>query len=227
MVRILIILNVIVFFMWHDLGGEHSAFMVSNFLISWNALVAGRYWTLLTAVFSHIAVWHILINMYVLYSFGTVLEKVLGSRLFIIIYLAFGIISSFAHAAVSNYILHQPDQAALGASGAISGLVLVFALMFPRLRLYILGLIPIPALIGAIAFMGLDVWGLVAQAHGGGLPIGHGAHLGGAFAGILFYYFYIRPRQQQYRMMVRSPARQQRTANQDTQNLSQVAAPSS
>ncbi len=184
--------------MWHALG-ENSTFMVSNFLISWKALAAGRYWTLLTAVFSHFAVWHILINMYVLYSFGMVLEKVLGRRLFIIMYLSCGVISSFVHAMVSNYILHQPDQAALGASGAISGLVLVFALMFPRLRLYILGLIPIPALIGAIAFMGLDVWGLVAQAHGGGLPIGHGAHLGGAFAGILFYFFYIRPRQQLYK----------------------------
>jgi hypothetical protein len=54
--------------------------------------------------------------------------------------------------------------------------------------------VPLPAIVGALAFIGLDVWGLIAQAEGGGLPIGHGAHLGGAFAGILYYVLFLRRR---------------------------------
>jgi membrane associated rhomboid family serine protease len=49
-------------------------------------------------------------------------------------------------------------------------------------------------MVGALAFIGLDVWGLIAQAEGGGLPIGHGAHLGGAFTGILYYFLFLRGR---------------------------------
>ena len=41
------------------------------------------------------------------------------------------------------------------------------------------GIVPVPALAGVLAFVGLDLWGLIAQGRGGGLPIGHGAHLGG------------------------------------------------
>ena len=76
---------------------------------------------------------------------------------------------------------------ALGASGALAGVILLFSLAFPKERLYILGLIPIPAIFGALAFVGLDIWGLVAQSKGGGLPIGHGAHLGGALAGGIYF----------------------------------------
>ena len=43
-------------------------------------------------------------------------------------------------------------------------------------------------MVGAILFVGLDVWGVIAQAGGGGLPIGHGAHLGGALAGLIYYF---------------------------------------
>lgn len=168
--------------------------MAQNFLVSWDTLKEGRYWTLLTSVFSHYAIWHILINMFVLYTFGVVLEKVLGPLLFLTVYLVCGILSSYAFAVSSYYILHAPHLSALGASGAISGIVLIFALMFPRMRLYILGLIPVPALWGALGFMAFDVAGLIWQANGGGLPIAHAAHLGGAVTGILFYFFYIRPR---------------------------------
>jgi membrane associated rhomboid family serine protease len=59
--------------------------------------------------------------------------------------------------------------------------------MIPQARLYLLGIIPMPAIVGAIAFVGLDIVGLTAQAGGGGLPIGHGAHLSGALVGALTY----------------------------------------
>lgn len=192
-VTAIILTNIAVFFMW-IVFSDMSPFMIENFLVSWTWLTEGRYWTLLTSVFSHNMIWHILINMLVLSSFGPILERVLGSRRFLRFYLAAGIISSFSHATVSAWILHEPDLPALGASGAIAGLVLLFSLMFPQQKILLFGIIPLPALWGALAFVGLDLWGLVAQAEGGGLPIGHGAHLGGALTGFLYYLFFIRRR---------------------------------
>lgn len=193
-VPLFIVVNVAVFLLWTFSAGPSTQFMVDNFTISWTSLVDRRYWDLLTSVFSHSFFLHLLINMFVLRSFGTLLEAVLGSWRFFWFYMIAGAVSSFSHAALSAFLLDQPDLPAVGASGALAGLVLVFSLLFPREKILIFGLIPIPAMFGALAFIALDVWGLVAQAEGGGLPIGHGAHLGGAFTGIVYYLFFLRPR---------------------------------
>jgi rhomboid-like protein len=178
--------------LWHF--STNPTFVENNFLVSWDALQEGRYWVLLTSVFSHNMFLHLLINMYVLMSFGSLLEQVLGPKRFLRFYLTAGIISSLTHALASAFILHEPGLPALGASGAIAGLVLLFALMFPRQKLYLFGLIPLPALGGALAFMCLDLFGLFEQARGSGIPIGHGAHLGGALAGVIYYLFWIKPK---------------------------------
>ena len=167
--------------------------MVTNFLVSWVHLQHGLVWTLLTAAFSHSELWHIAINMVVLWSFGSVLERLLGWRVFLAFYLGSGVVASVAHCVVS-WAMGRPEISALGASGAVSALLLVYALLFPKARLLVFGIIPIPALAGALFFVGLDLWGLVAQGQGGGLPIGHGAHLGGALCGFLFWWFALRGR---------------------------------
>ena len=194
LVPVIIGLNVAVFLMWGFGGTENLQFMLNNFTVSWTGLSEGRFWILLTSVFSHNMFFHIFINMYVLLSFGSILEQVLGRAAFLNFYLMAGIVSSFTHAFVSAALLGAPDQPAVGASGAIAGLILVFSLMFPKQKLLIFGLIPIPAIWGAFAFIGLDLWGLFAQAQGGGLPIGHGAHLGGAAMGLFYYLFILRHR---------------------------------
>jgi len=188
----IIALNLLVFVCWHMLDRSDSGFMAQNFLVSWGALLRGRVWTLLGSVFSHYTVLHIFLNMFVLWSFGSIMEQVLGRARFLSFYLLAGIFSSLCHCLVSAFFLGAPELPALGASGAISGLVLVFSLMFPKERILVFGIVPVPALWGAVAFVGLDIWGLFEQKHGGGLPIGHGAHLGGALAGLLFYFGYVR-----------------------------------
>jgi rhomboid-like protein len=185
-------LNVIVFIMWQTDDPSRLSWMEDNFSVSWSGLMAGRYWTLLTSVFSHSLLLHVLINMFVLKSFGGLMEEVLGPWRFLKFYLAAGISGSVLHALVSNYYLHVPDQAAVGASGAIAGLVLLFSLLFPREKILLFAVIPVPAMLGAVLLVGLDIWGLSAQAHGGGLPLGHGAHLGGAAMGLLYYFFFLR-----------------------------------
>lgn len=198
-VLVFLVLNAAVFAAWLVVG--QSPFMLENFLVSWDALVAGRTWTLLTSEFSHLWPLHFFINMYVLWSFGPIVENTIGSGRFLSFYLVAAVVASLGHAGVSAFVLGQPGLPALGASGAISGVILLFSFLYPRARILLFGIIPMPAMIGALLFVGLDVIGLIAQVEGGGLPIGHGAHLGGAATGALYYWFVIR------RLQVRHPAR--------------------
>lgn len=195
-VPIIIIINIAVFFIWNFISPPDTEpiFMVRHFLVSYTALLDGRLWVLITSAFSHIAFLHLFMNLFVLNSFGPIVESTIGTVRFIKFYFFAAIISSASHAFVSAWILGKPDLPALGASGAIAGIILLFSLIFPKQKILIFGLIPIPAIWGVFVFAGLDIWGLVAQAEGGGLPIGHGAHLGGVLAGIIYYFLFIRGR---------------------------------
>lgn len=188
-------LNIVVFLLW---GSYSQEFMLDNFAVSWDLVEKGRYWVLLTSVFSHNMFLHLLINMFVLFSFGRLLEMLLGMKNFFIFYILAGIMGSLSHALLSKYYIHHPDQLAVGASGAIAGLILLFSLMFPKEKILIFGILPVPALFGALGFIGFDLWGLVQQSRGGGLPIGHGAHLGGAFAGVVAYFYFAKTYRQKF-----------------------------
>jgi membrane associated rhomboid family serine protease len=186
---VFIILNALVFFMWKT---KSPIYMEQNFAVSWTLLQEGHWWVLLTSVFSHSWSVHFLVNMIVLRDFGGMIEEVFGKVFYLWFYLLAGVVGSLCHALVSAFVLHNPDLPAVGASGAICGLVLLFALVFPRRKLLIFWLIPLPAIFGGLLLIGLDLWGVYAQAGGGGLPIGHGAHLGGALTGLVVYFVYIR-----------------------------------
>jgi membrane associated rhomboid family serine protease len=216
-VLVFLAINTGVFALWLILGA--SPFMVENFLVSWDALAAGRTWTLLTSEFSHVYFLHFFVNMFVLWSFGPILEYTIGSARFLAFYLFAATVASLAHAFVSAFVLGEPSWPALGASGAISGVILLFAFIYPRARILLFGIIPVPALAGAIGFMGLDLAGLIWQAEGGGLPIGHGAHLGGALTGILYYFIVIRPLQMRFASRVNfgSPATWRRLIDEQRQ----------
>lgn len=187
-------LNVVVFLAWQAafVVPELRQFMVTNFLVSTTHVMHGLVWTLVTTAFSHNEIWHLAINMFVLWSFGIVLERLWGTRTFVLFYLAAAVVASISHCVVSTVLMHNSDIPALGASGAVSGLLLAYALTFPRHKILLMGIVPVPALLGVLAFVGIDLWGLFAQTRGGGLPIGHGAHLGGALAGAVMYYFFLK-----------------------------------
>ena len=183
--------NLVVFVMWLFLNTQ---MMMDHFLVSSLALQEGRLWTLLTSVFSHNMAFHLLLNMFVLYSFGQVMEAVLGKKRFILLYLAAGLGGSVSHCLTSSYLIHNAALPALGASGAVSGILVTFSFLFPKHLVFILGLIPLPAFLAMLLFVGSDLWGLISQTQGSGLPIGHGAHLGGAFVGAIYFYFFLKPR---------------------------------
>lgn len=189
LINLITFINIAVFLMWfgcvHVVGGPQ--FMVDNFLVSWTSLEDGRWWTLLTSAFSHNRIFHIAINMFVIRGFGSVMNLEMGNKKFILFYLIAGMSGSLLHSFTSNFWMSQPDLPALGASGAIAGIILYFSLIFPEEKILLLGLIPVRAMWGAIILVAFDVWGLLEQTRGGGSFLGHGAHLGGAASGIIWF----------------------------------------
>jgi membrane associated rhomboid family serine protease len=158
-----------------------------------------------THMFAHAPfpmIYHILFNMFTLWMFGRVLENVWGAKRFLFFYLACGIGAAALHLLMQylrcEQLLHAiqaNDQAgfdknlgalagALGASGAIMGVMAAFAYLFPNTKLYIM-LIPVPvkakwAMLGLAA---IDLFGGVAKISGDNLA--HFAHLGGALTGFI------------------------------------------
>jgi membrane associated rhomboid family serine protease len=188
-VNVLLALNIIVFVLWYV---APVGVMTGHFLVSWQHLAEGYGWVLLTAVFSHNMLLHLAVNMIVLKSFGPPLERVMGAGGFLAFYLIAGLFGSFAHAATSAFLMDSPTLPALGASSALAGVLLLFSLTYPRATVLLFFFIPLPALVAALAFVAIDIWGLIMQVDNGGLPIGHGAHLGGAVIGLT--YFLVRGR---------------------------------
>ncbi|MDD4975010.1 MAG: rhomboid family intramembrane serine protease [Bacteriovorax sp.] len=183
----IVIINILVFLLWNTYGLIYPEFMINNFLVSWSSLSQGRYWTLLTSVFSHNMTWHIFINMFVFFNFGIIVENYLGPVRFIGFYLLAGITGSLVHCLVCAFILNQPNLMALGASGAISGVIMLFALLYPQERIFLFGIIPLPAIWAAVLFTGVDALGLLNQTRGIASTIGYGAHLGGALTGLIYF----------------------------------------
>jgi len=149
-----------------------------------------RIWQPFTYLFLHGGLWHLLLNMLVLWMFGSDLERQWGQRRFYFYYFLTGVGAGLINIAVKMglYASGDPQQliVTIGASGAIYGVLLAAALVFPDRQVW---LIPFPvmlpmrvyvAIIGAIAFFG--------SLGASGDNVSHISHLGGMLVG----YFYIR-----------------------------------
>lgn len=138
---------------------------------------------LFTAGFVHGGIGHLLFNMLTLYFFGPLLEGVLGPGRFLLLY--FG--SEMAANALS-VVMHRrnPNYAAVGASGAISGVVFAFCLFAPFAKLYIFFAIPMPAIVFAVLYVVGSIYAMKQGREAGWAGgIAHEAHLGGALGGLV------------------------------------------
>jgi membrane associated rhomboid family serine protease len=133
-------------------------------------------WTIVTSLFVHGSIWHILFNMITLYFFGTFLIRLVGTRDFLIIYFVGGIIGNifFMLFAILN-LLASPFSIVIGASGAIFALGGALAMLTPRLRVFVF---PIPvamplwvAVLGGFVILSF-LPGVAWQGHLGGLVTG-------------------------------------------------------
>jgi len=167
-ILILVILNFLVFIgiraadlMGHDLvlllGFQPASFLA-------------RPWTIVTNLFTHYGIWHILANMITLYFFGRFLCGLVGNLLFFIIYFAGGLLGNALFMVLGN-----PYSIAIGASGAVFALGGALAVLTPRLRVIVFPIpVPMPlwvAVVGGFFIMSF-VPGIAWQGHLGGLIAG-------------------------------------------------------
>ncbi len=162
------------------------AIMIINLLVFIGTLVYGKLvylfglqpatffdqpWTIITNMFTHASIWHILVNMLTLYFYGSFLTQLIGARNFLIIYFCGGILGNIF------YLLLAPNvfAVAIGASGAVFALGGALAALTPKLRVYMFPIpVPMPlwvAVIGGFVILSI-VPGIAWQAHLGGLVFG-------------------------------------------------------
>ncbi|WP_227354861.1 rhomboid family intramembrane serine protease [Haladaptatus salinisoli] len=142
-------------------------------------------WTWFISIFAHGSIGHIAINSIVLYFFGPVVERRIGSKKFTVLFLATGALSGLAQ--VWATILTQPGQLApvLGASGAIAAIMGVLTVLNPNLRIYLYFIIPMPLWLATLAFAVYSAFTSVAFGVGAG-GVAQLAHLTGLGLGLLY-----------------------------------------
>ena len=169
-----------------------------------------RPYQIFTHMFTHAGFMHIFFNMFSLWMFGRMLENIWGPKKFLLFYLICGIGAAVAHMSVAyfeykpilealdfakatgqaEYVEHLQSFAgyAVGASGAVMGVLVGFAYLFPNTELMLLfPPIPIKAkwlILGLVAF---DLFGGLGQTSDG---IAHWAHLGGAAMGFILVFIW-------------------------------------
>ncbi len=146
----------------------------------------GAFWQVVTYMFVHGGTFHILFNMLALFLFGTQIERKLGSTEFLIYYLCTGI-GAGLFTLVFNWYTGLALIPVVGASGAIYGLLLAYATLFPDSRLFIFGMFPLKAPVAVLLFAGIALFSQISGSRSG---IAHLTHLAGLVFG--FIYFLVR-----------------------------------
>lgn len=169
-VSFLIMINLVMFFLQILLGDSFTqSLMLTKDIFR-------RPWILVTSMFLHGGIAHLFFNMYALFLFGSLIEQRIGTKKFLIAYFLSGILASF----VSSFFY----DAALGASGAIMGILGMVIVMMPDLPVLLFFVIPMNMRTAGIIFALMDIFGLF---HNTG--IGNIAHLTGLAVGLIYGYF--------------------------------------
>jgi membrane associated rhomboid family serine protease len=143
------------------------------------------WWQFLTAGFTHspLDFWHILGNMFALFIFGRDIEYRYGSKEFLRIYLATLIVANVAWAVIGN--LTNLGSGVYGASGAIAGIVVLYAFNFPRQMFLLFFVIPVPAWLLGVLLVGMDMLGALGARPGSN--VAYPVHLAGAAFALAYY----------------------------------------
>ncbi|XP_027059663.1 presenilins-associated rhomboid-like protein, mitochondrial isoform X1 [Pocillopora damicornis] len=177
---VIIFINTAVLLLWYQ--PRLHLFMYKWFTTS---PFSGSSLTMLTSVFSHKEIWHLSINMFVLWNFAPHLEALLGKEQFIAFYITGGVFASFlSQACRIGFTNAFRVGASLGASGALLACLSLVCINEPDLRLSIVFLpfFTFPAGVGLLAVAGFDLLGLLMRWR----VFDHAAHLGGVLFGALY-----------------------------------------
>ncbi|MBA3356680.1 MAG: rhomboid family intramembrane serine protease [Pyrinomonadaceae bacterium] len=154
------------------------------------------YLTLLTSMFMHGSIMHLFGNMLFLWIFGDNLEHALGRARYIIFYLLTGLIASLAHV-ISTFVFgDNPFIPSLGASGAISGVLGGYLVLYPKrnvrvIMLRMLTTVPAVVAIGLwFVFQLISAFGVIGAGPQSGGGVAFMAHIGGFVAGLVLVKFF-------------------------------------
>lgn len=184
----IILINVVLFFVF-TLLLSYNVLSIDAVAIKPSNIVNGDYlWTFLSSMFMHGGFFHLFANMLSLLFIGSLVERIIGKKRYLWFYLIAGLFAGLFFVLSSFIFTADFETFAVGASGAIFGLVGMLMLLTPNLPVYIM-FIPIPIKMKYAAPGILVVLWLISVA--GNVPVGNTAHLGGLIAG-LFYGFYLK-----------------------------------
>jgi membrane associated rhomboid family serine protease len=151
----------------------------------------GQVWRLLTSAFCHdrMGVWHIFVNMLLLFWFGCTLESMYGSREFLLFYLTAAVVASLAFVALD--LKTGSRVPAVGASGAVMGVVTLYTMHFPYESYRVFWLFPLEMRWILLIYVLFDLHPVLLALAGDRMftGIGHAAHLGGLAFGLLYAHY--------------------------------------
>ncbi len=184
----LILINVLVF-IWQISSGSYESIILDYGEIPIFVMTGQRLYTLFSSMFLHADIFHIIGNMLYLFIFGDNIEDRFGHIKYLFLYLIFGVIGGLAHSYITlmfnGFDIFIP---AIGASGAVSGVLGAYIVLFPRARVisvallfYFIRIIRVPAII----FIGF--WFILQPLYVliGGTGVAYWAHIGGFIAGFI------------------------------------------
>ncbi len=180
--HMLIIANVVVFlFMFMD-GGLSSDLAMRPY----NILHGVNLYTLFTSMFVHAGVFHLFGNMLYLYIFGDNVEDVFGHLSYLFFYTVCGLVASMTY--IISGTGFNPDDMVVGASGAISGVLGAYLVLYPKSRIFSLVFYGLPVIVPIPAVVFLGFWFLMQWLYAifdmGG-NVAWWAHIGGFVAGLI------------------------------------------
>ena len=151
------------------------------------------YLTLLTSMFMHGGLMHLFGNMLYLYIFGDNIENRIGHHRYLIFYLICGLLASLAHVFTSAALSDNLMIPSLGASGAISGVLGGYLLLFPQRRvrmMFFYRIVQVPALVAIGVWFLFQIVSSLEMLSGASGGVAYGAHIGGFIAGLVLIKFF-------------------------------------
>lgn len=139
-------------------------------------------WRLFTYMFVHYGFFHLLFNMLILWMFGIPVERSLGKKNFFVYYFFCGF-----GAALFSLLFYSPYASVIGASGAIFGILVAYAFLYPDSIILVFFLFPMKARYAVFIFGLIDLWSAIS--YGESSNIANIAHIGGGVFGFLFFKF--------------------------------------
>ncbi len=157
-----------------------------KYVLCMNVICVFKYhffWQPFTYMFMHENITHLLFNMIGLFFFGIAVERALGSKEFTLMYLLCGTVSGLV-SLVIYYFTGMYMVFLLGASGAIYSMLLAYAVLFPQSRIFIWGIIPVPAPLLVLLYALIEIGSQFIGASGG---VAHMTHLAGFAAAWIYF----------------------------------------